>query len=554
MGKSIKPINKRCAVYTRKSTEEGLDQDFNSLDAQREACENFIASQRSQGWKLIKTHYDDGGISGGHMERPALQSLLADIDAGLVDIIVVYKIDRLTRSLADFAKMVERFETGDVSFVSVTQQFNTSTSMGRLTLNVLLSFAQFEREVTAERIRDKIAASRKKGMWTGGSVPLGYDAIDRKLVINQKEAMIIREIYQLYLETGCVRTIVEKARHNKWRTKHRPKGTGGMLLARGPVYHILSNPVYTGLVRQGEELYPGQHKAIIEQDHWQAVQDKRQQRKCEHRRKREARNPLSRKLFADGHLLTLKTTLTRERNYRHYISHALETGKDASKARWRLRAGEVEAVIVKAVGAWLSDPQTALTLLPEKSPALAIQQLLDAFKHMREDLAQTDTQTTIKRLAPSIDRIDLDVSAIAIVLSMEDLLASHDYDGPLCNMITIQETISIKKRGLETRLILGEVTEDPAPDPALLTLVHKAHYLHKQWVDNPDTDLKSIAYTSSRDQSDASKQIRLAFLAPDIIEAIIKGTQPIELTAQYLKRLKDLPPCWDDQRALLGFH
>ena len=198
---------RRCAIYTRKSSEEGLDQDFNSLQAQREACEAFIKSQASEGWKLIKTAYDDGGMSGGTMERPALQRLLGDIGEGLVDAVVVYKVDRLTRSLADFAKMVEMFDARGVSFVAVTQQFNTTTSMGRLTLNVLLSFAQFEREVTGERIRDKIAASKRKGMWMGGVPPLGYEVRERRLVVNPTEANTVRFIYERYLELGCVRQL-----------------------------------------------------------------------------------------------------------------------------------------------------------------------------------------------------------------------------------------------------------------------------------------------------------------------------------------------------------
>jgi len=204
-------VAKRCAIYTRKSTEEGLDQAFNSLDAQREACEAYIASQRHEGWRLVKTRFDDGGLSGGNMDRPALQALLAEIDAGRIDIIVVYKVDRLTRSLSDFAKLVDRFDAKDVSFVSVTQAFNTSSSMGRLTLNVLLSFAQFEREVTAERIRDKIASSKRKGMWMGGNPPLGYDNVDKQLVINKREAKTVRRLLDAYLEEGCVRKVIEVA-------------------------------------------------------------------------------------------------------------------------------------------------------------------------------------------------------------------------------------------------------------------------------------------------------------------------------------------------------
>src|SRR5262252_4840011 len=215
-----------CAIYTRKSSEEGLEQEFNSLEAQREACEAFIRSQRNEGWVLARTHYDDGGFSGGTLERPGLQALLADIRAGRLDIVVVYKVDRLTRSLADFARLVEIFHGQGVSFVSVTQQFNTTSSMGRLTLNVLLSFAQFEREVTGERIRDKIAASKKKGMWMGGNVPLGYDASERTLVINPAEAETVRRLFAFYREFGCVRRVKEEADRLGLKTKRRTTSTG----------------------------------------------------------------------------------------------------------------------------------------------------------------------------------------------------------------------------------------------------------------------------------------------------------------------------------------
>src|SRR5882762_634887 len=251
---------KRCAIYTRKSSEEGLEQEFNSLQAQSEACEAYIRSQRHEGWVLARTRYDDGGFSGGTMERPALQRLLADIQGGRIDIIVVYKVDRLTRALADFARLVEIFDAQSVSFVSVTQQFNTTSSMGRLTLNVLLSFAQFEREVTGERIRDKIAASKKKGMWMGGNVPLGYDASERTLIVNPAEAETVRCIFALYRELGCVRRVKEEADRVGLSTKRgtTASGTerGGRPFSRGHIYHLLSNPIYIGEIAHKGQLRP----------------------------------------------------------------------------------------------------------------------------------------------------------------------------------------------------------------------------------------------------------------------------------------------------------
>jgi DNA invertase Pin-like site-specific DNA recombinase len=251
------PAHKQCAVYTRKSSEEGLEQSFNSLDAQREACAAYIQSQRHEGWKALEGRYDDGGFSGGSMERPGLRALLVDIEAGKVDVVVVYKVDRLTRSLADFAKMVELFDRHGVSFVSVTQQFNTTTSMGRLTLNVLLSFAQFEREVTGERIRDKIAASKRKGMWMGGPIPLGYDLQDRKLVPNAKEVGLVRRIFERYLALGCVKKLKAELEAqgvlSKTRLSRTGRKSGGVPYSRGALYSILQNRLYLGQVphRQG---------------------------------------------------------------------------------------------------------------------------------------------------------------------------------------------------------------------------------------------------------------------------------------------------------------
>src|ERR1700734_874187 len=267
---------RRCAVYTRKSSEEGLEQDFNSLHAQREASEAFIKSQQGEGWKLVKTAYDDGGLSGGNMERPALQRLLEDIRHGLIDVVVVYKVDRLTRSLADFAKMVEVFDAQGVSFVAVTQQFNTTTSMGRLTLNVLLSFAQFEREVTGERIRDKIAASKRKGIWMGGVVPLGYRVENRALHVVEERAVFIRDLFWRYLEIGSVVRLKAFLDEEDARLPFRIDGTGktigGGLISRGHLYKILANPIYLGRLTHKGQVHDGLHDAIVDQETWDRAQ------------------------------------------------------------------------------------------------------------------------------------------------------------------------------------------------------------------------------------------------------------------------------------------
>ena len=334
----------RCAIYTRKSSEDGLEQEFNSLDAQREACAAYIASQKHEGWVLLPTHYDDGGLSGGSLERPALRQLLKDIADGRVDQIVVYKIDRLTRSLADFSKIVDTLDAAEASFVSVTQSFNTATSMGRLTLNMLLSFAQFEREVTAERIRDKIAASKRRGLWMGGLVPLGYDADGRTLKINEAEAETIRRLYNLYEIHGTVRQVKDVADNLQLRTKRREttagKQTGGGRFDRGHIHHILTNPIYAGRIKHKTLIHDGQHEAIIEPDRWDRIQTEMQEgaNKIRERKTAKQRSLLCGKIYDEtGDRLTPSHSKTRACvRLRYYVSHRLiKNSGAASKDGWR---------------------------------------------------------------------------------------------------------------------------------------------------------------------------------------------------------------------------
>src|SRR6202521_4174549 len=362
------PGRKRCAIYTRKSSEEGLEQEFNSLEAQHEACEAYIRSQRHEGRIPARTRYDDGGFSGGSLERPALQRLLADIAAGRVDVVVVYKVDRLTRSLADFARLVEIFDAQGVSFVSVTQQFNTTSSMGRLTLNVLLSFAQFEREVTGERILDKIAASKKKGMWMGGNVPLGYDASERTLAINPAEAEAVRRIFALYRELGCVRRVKEEADRLGLRTKcsTTADGTkrGGRPFSRGHIYGLLANPIYTGQIAHKGELYPGLHPALIDNETWTAVRNQLAANTNDHRRRAKAAEPsLLAGLLVDarGERLTPSHAVKKGRRYRYYASAALITEAGTDRAQgWRLAAREIEDCVIRILVDALTSPARLL--------------------------------------------------------------------------------------------------------------------------------------------------------------------------------------------------
>lgn len=353
----------RCAIYTRKSSEDGLEQDFNSLHAQREACAAYVLSQASEGWTLIAEDYDDGGLSGGTLERPALQRLLADVEAGKIDIIVVYKLDRLTRSLLDFAKLVEALDRAGTSFVSITQSFNTTTSMGRLTLNMLLSFAQFEREVTAERIRDKIAASKAKGMWMGGIPPIGYRPQGRTLVPVAEHADLVREIYRRYQVCGNVRSVAEGLISDRIIIPKRKTATGrsigGARFSRGQLYSILRNPIYVGRIAHRDQIYEGLHSAIIDPQQWEAVQ---RQLDGQVKGRRTARltstSVLAGRLVdADGVPLVASHTCKGERRYRYYISKSLHEGPaDEVTGAWRIPAGEIEQVVAQQCAAMLDDP------------------------------------------------------------------------------------------------------------------------------------------------------------------------------------------------------
>ncbi|WP_353429122.1 recombinase family protein [Paracoccus denitrificans] len=366
----------RCAIYTRKSSEEGLEQEFNSLDAQREACESYIASQRSEGWACLRERYDDGGFSGGNLERPGLQQLLADVEDGLIDVIVVYKIDRLSRSLMDFSKLVALFDRHAVTFVSVTQSFNTTTSMGRLTLNILLSFAQFEREVTAERIRDKVAASKKKGMWMGGYVPLGYDVVDRKLVVNEDEAARVHGIFERFVELGSATVLARELRWDGVRNKQ------GTLIDKGYLYRLLSNRIYRGEVVHKGTAYPGEHEAIIGNDLWDQAHAILQESPRKRANNSRSRTPALLKglIFSDsGVAMTPTSTRKGAKLYRYYVSMDVIKNREAADdtAPTRLAAGMVENAVVTEIRRILQTPEI-------------VTQVLSALKTNAADISEAD--------------------------------------------------------------------------------------------------------------------------------------------------------------------
>jgi len=557
-----KPRARRCAIYTRKSSEEGLEQDFNSLHAQREACEAFIRSQAGEGWRLIKTAYDDGGLSGGTMERPALQRLLADIGEGLIDVVVVYKVDRLTRSLADFAKMVELFDAHSVSFVAVTQQFNTTTSMGRLTLNVLLSFAQFEREVTGERIRDKIAASKRKGMWMGGVPPMGYDVRERRLVVNPAEAETVRHIYERYLELSCVRQLSKELDKqgivSKVRVSKKGIKSGGCRFSRGALYELLANPIYVGEIRHKQERLPGQHEAIVPRELWEKAQQRLREGAARGRESSTSSiaSPLAGKIFdADGEPLYVQGAAKAGRRYRYYVSRSLVNGfTNDDRKGWRLAAPEIERAVAVAARHILSDRAGLLEAL-EKSEIESpdVRATLESTSHVSRRLKnEPDARACMHEL---IDRVELREDGIWISLRIEVPCTHAGVQTSSLLALSRFVQLSMKRRGVETRIIIAAGDEpDRKVDPALLKAVARA----REWFGELAAGRVRTLAEVARDEGIAKRYVerlsRLAFMAPAIVEAICQGRQPAELNAEALLNRIDLPLDWSAQLKALGIN
>jgi DNA invertase Pin-like site-specific DNA recombinase len=559
----------RCAIYTRKSSEEGLEQSFNSLEAQREACQAYIASQKHEHWRGVATHYDDGGYSGGSMERPALRQLLQDIDAGKIDTIVVYKVDRLTRSLADFAKIVERLDARQVSFVSVTQQFNTTTSMGRLTLNVLLSFAQFEREVTGERIRDKIAASKRKGMWMGGTLPVGYEVCDRKLVVNAPEGEQVKRIFELYLELGCVAKLKDRLDREGLRSKVRRskagQRSGGSSYSRGALYCLLQNPIYVGKVRHCDAIYAGEHAGVIPEQLWDKVQE-RLKANCNTRRTgSNAKSPslLVGLLFdPDGNRFTPFHADKRGKRYRYYVSQGKIHGRPAaSYSPTRIPARDIEEIVCGRIQSLLSSPEELLQATgAQSSDAAACQSLITAGKQLAKTSPSKSMAEQREFLRDVIGRIAVHETGLQMAVIQPALRAAllgeqRAHSGKSAQSVfTITIDAKVKRCGWEVRLVVpaGTGTQAPArPALPLIKAVARVHRWPERIMRGEFQSRQSIAQFARVDQRYAGRILQFAFLAPDIVEAILEGRQPADLTVQ--KLLCGFPFGWAEQRKRLGF-
>jgi DNA invertase Pin-like site-specific DNA recombinase len=516
----------RCAIYARVSTDQGLEQDFNSLDAQYDASQAYIRSQVHAGWMLIRTKYEDGGFSGGNTERPALQRLLADVRAGKIDVIVVYKVDRLTRSLADFAKLVELFDKHGISFVSVTQQFNTTTSMGRLTLNVLLSFAQFEREVTSERIRDKIAASKRKGLWVGGMAPLGYDTRDRKISVNKTEAETVRTIFRSYLKLGSLNLLMADLRKRGIVTKKRllksGKTVGGIPFTRGPLAHLLRNRFYLGeVVFKGERL-PGEQPAIIDRKLFDAVQAKLdgQLRSYKQRRTRSGAI-LTGRLFDDhGQRMTPTHTRKGAIKYRYYISSALLQGQPEQAASIsRISAPEIEALVTQSV---------------------------------RDQLGRSADLDDKALIQNHVTRVDLRPDRLVIELIEITGAKAKRRRSPQRLEVPWRKTTSTRRR----EILLPET---PSSHPArpirsenralLIASIAKGRRWLNELMTEPAITVDAIAHRESCSVRKVTMTLSLAFLAPDLVKAAIEGRLPYGMG---VTRLCELPAEWSRQYRVLG--
>lgn len=527
----------RCAIYTRKSTEEGLEQDFNSLDAQREACEAYIKSQMHEGWVLIKKEYNDGGYSGGTMNRPAFQELLTDIEEDKVDIVVVYKVDRLTRSLMDFSKIIDVFDKHGTSFVSITQQFNTTTSMGRLTLNILLSFAQFEREVTGERIRDKIAASKRKGMWMSGCPPLGYKKENKKLVVEEKEAQKVKLIFDKYLDLQSVPKLMEYLKTENIRTRSDKE------FFKGELYHMLSNKVYIGKIVHKENVYEGEHDGIIDDIPFERVQkllyenklDKICGTKC-------ASNSLLTGLIFDdkNNKMTPSHSNCHGRRYRYYISQAIKKYKKSQAGSVsKIPAGEIEKFVVENVEEFLNSKKEIHRILSAYD-LKEQERLINTIKQI-EDFAEPKLiRAIVNKVIVSDKSVEITFNE-KVVPKLLELIA----DGEELNIeekevapFIINKKIKLTQPSKSGNILIIKVNDEntPIPNPYLVNVVIKGNYFYKR-IQEGATIEKLQTEEGLKDSKYIRNLLNLRFLPPALTEQILNGTQDDNLSLQKLIKM-----------------
>ncbi len=545
-------VAKRCAIYTRKSTEEGLEKDYNSLDAQRDACAAYILSQSHEGWTQLADHYDDGGISGSSMDRPALKRLLSDVTAGKVDVVVVYKIDRLTRSLADFAKIVDTFDEAGCSFISVTQSFSTTSSMGRLTLNVLLSFAQFEREVTAERIRDKIAASKKRGMWMGGPVPLGYEVQDRKLVVVPEEAKTVRDIMRRYLASDGVPSLAEELERlgmvSKRRRMRDGSFKGGTPIRRGALAHLLSNRIYLGLITHKGEAYEGEHDAIVDKGLFDEVQAKLSRRRgLGSVPARSAHVSVLAGHIRDRHGRPMSPCHTQNHGKRyHYYASIPRDGSNETGVR--LPAAKLEEAVVSGIVSFLSEPSNIESWLDKPTDEERLQAMTNARQFARQ--LQSSAGGELKGMLATLS-LQVKVKKGTIIAELDIAYITGvdgDADGTT-SLASIEIPTVACWNGHEERLKLAPPAGAASNrSDALIELIARAFDARDKLLAMNDSDVSTMPV---RHRRHLERTARLSYLAPKIVLAIINGEQPPNLSARMLVRTASLPLDWAAQRRML---
>jgi site-specific DNA recombinase len=555
----------RCAIYTRKSSEEGLEQSFNSLAAQREACRAFILSQKHEGWAVLKDVYDDGGISGGTMDRPALKQLLSDIQEGKVDTVVVYKVDRLTRSLTDFAKIIEIFDSNSVSFVSVTQQFNTTSSMGRLTLNVLLSFAQFEREITGERIRDKIAASKKKGIWMGGMVPLGYDCVNRELIVHESEAHTVRGIFRHYVRLGCLTKLKQHLEQNQTRSKIRTSNAGrkygGATYSRGALHHLLCNRIYLGEIVHRGEHFPGQHEAIVSRELWDQVASRLKQNNRAHRSAGRAStpSPLSGLLFdSNGVRFTPTQSRKNGKRYRYYSSQTMVQQNGVKPPITHFPAQELENFVAMQIFGLLRSPDKFVREIEDGKVGDSITKRIAQLVKGWTQLERAKLHQFIRCV---VSRVTIGQSKLWMEIRKANLF-DYLHHGPMRRDIAVAfhgkpslqlvGDFEIARRGGEIHVVApNDDSGRASPVPSIVKAIARSRDWYERIVAGEFGTLAQLAENSGLTKRYVRKILLCAHLSPKATEALLAGKHPPSLTLK--KLLKGVPLNWlEQERAIFG--